>query len=186
MWVWVSALRSDHIPSEIASWKRQGKVMILMQHLSLSFLEKISSWWIGTLDRWGGKREEGLTAQGPIYDGQAKTDSPIEIPSKQVEFKDTSHFQWQALKNWRRRERRDGHYRSKFSTFYFGQREPEMHAERASGILNWSTKYYCLLLSPSVRPPTRGRSKLTEGSSFCLLTSRTKISRAQGQLWLYL
>lgn len=147
MWVWVSALRSDHIPSEIASWKRQGKVMILMQHLSLSFLEKISSWWIGTLDRWGGKREEGLTAQGPIYDGQAKTDSPIEIPSKQVEFKDTSHFQWQALKNWRSRERRDGHYRSKFSTFYFGQREPGMHAERASGILNWSTKYYCLLLS---------------------------------------
>ena len=112
--------------------------MILMQHLSLSFLEKISSWWSGTLDRWGGKKEEGLTAQGPIYEGQAKTDSPMEIPSKQVELKDTSHFQWQALKNWRSRERRDGHYRSKFSTFYFSQREPGMHAERAPVQYSWS------------------------------------------------
>ena len=43
--------------SGTASWKRQGKVMILTQHLSLSFLEKISSWWSGTLDRWGGKKE---------------------------------------------------------------------------------------------------------------------------------
>lgn len=160
--------------------------MILMQHLSFSFSEKISSWWSGTLDRWGRKKEEGLTAQGPVYGGQAKTGSPMEIPTKQVERKDTSHFQWQALKNWRSREIRDGHYRSKFSTFYFGQREPGMHAERASRILNWGTKYYSLLLSTSVRPLTRGRSKLTEGSSFCLLTSCTKISRAQGQLWLHL
>lgn len=159
--------------------------MILMQHLSFSFSERISSWWSGTLDRWGRKKRRG-SRPGPVYGGQAKTGSPMEIPTKQVEHKDTSHFQWQALKNWRSREIRDGHYRSKFSTFYFGQRGSLGCMLRASKDTELGTKYYSLLLSTSVRPLTRGRSKLTEGSSFCLLTSCTKISRAQGQLWLHL
>lgn len=67
--------------------------MVLRQHLSLSFFKKISSWWSGTLDRWGRKKEEGFSAQGPIYGSQDKTDSPKEIPSRRVELEDTSHFQ---------------------------------------------------------------------------------------------
>lgn len=183
---WVSALGSNHIPSGIASWRGRAK-----------------SWSLCNISAYHFLKRSVLGGVAPWIDGEERNrrGSQHKAPSMAVRPRQTAPWRFLAGR-WSLRTHHTSsnrHWRieevEKEEIVIIEASSPLFTLVKGSlwcmlrelqGYWTGGTRYYSLLLSPSVRLPTRGRSKLTEGSCFCLLTSWTKISRAQGQLWLYL
>lgn len=142
---WVSALGSNHIPSGIASWRGRAK-----------------SWSLGNISAYHFLKRSVLGGVAPWIDGEERKrrGSQHKAPSMAVRTRQTAPRRFLAggwslrthhtssNRRWRIEEaKKRWSSQKQVLHFLLGQREPGMHAERTSRILNWGHQ---TLFSPPI------------------------------------